>query len=203
MFLIARIYWFLSWAVVTATVGVILVVVVRMIANAVDVNPFTWFAINIRRLSEPLIAPARRALTRMRVEPKFAPLVVILLVILLAWFVLQLFSNIANTIAGVLTSLQGGKLTPLIGYVLYGLLSFYSLLIFVRIVFSWGNLSYSNRLMRFLINATEPLLAPLRRTIPPVGMFDISPIVAFIIVWLLQSAVAGTLLRGMQLQFFS
>jgi YggT family protein len=50
--------------------------------------------------------------------------------------------------------------------------------------------------MRFLVNATEPLLGPLRRTIPSVGMFDISPFVAFIIIWLFQAAIQGTLLRG-------
>jgi YggT family protein len=89
-----------------------------------------------------------------------------------------------------------------IGYVLYGLLALYFLLIIIRIVFSWGMMSYSNRVMRFLINVTEPLLGPLRRIVPPVGMFDISPIVAFIIVWIFQAAVAGTLLRGWQLSFF-
>ena len=50
--------------------------------------------------------------------------------------------------------------------------------------------------MRFLVDATEPLLGPLRRIIPPLGMMDISPIVAFFILWLFQAAIAGTLLRG-------
>jgi len=81
-------------------------------------------------------------------------------------------------------------------------LSFYSLLIFIRIIFSWGMASYSNRLMRLVVNATEPLLGPLRRIVPTVGMFDISPIVAFLIVWVFQAAVAGTLLRGFRLVFF-
>jgi len=40
------------------------------------------------------------------------------------------------------------------------------------------------------------LLGPLRRTIPPLGWLDISPIVAILIIWLFQAAVAGTLLRG-------
>jgi len=56
--------------------------------------------------------------------------------------------------------------------------------------------SYSNRIMKFLVNVTEPLLGPLRRIIPPLGMMDISPIVAFLILWLFQQAIAGTLLRG-------
>jgi len=57
--------------------------------------------------------------------------------------------------------------------------------------------------MRFLVNATEPLLGPLRRMVPLVGTFDISPIVAFIIVWLVQAAIAGTLLHGWPVVFFA
>ena len=38
-------------------------------------------------------------------------------------------------------------------------------------------LSYTNRVMRFLIDVTEPLLGPLRRMIPPLGWVDISPLV--------------------------
>ena len=56
--------------------------------------------------------------------------------------------------------------------------------------------AYSNRIMKFLVDTTEPLLGPLRRMIPPLGRMDISPIVAFLILWLFQAAIAGTLLRG-------
>jgi YggT family protein len=57
-------------------------------------------------------------------------------------------------------------------------------------------LSYSNRIMRFLVDVTEPLLGPLRRVVPLLGRFDISPIVALLILWIFQAAVVGTLLRG-------
>jgi YggT family protein len=66
----------------------------------------------------------------------------------------------------------------------------------MRIVFGWARLSYRNRLMRFLVDTTEPLLGPLRRMIPPLGMFDISPLVAGLIIWLFRTAVAVTLLSG-------
>jgi YggT family protein len=121
----------------------------------------------------------------------------------LGWFALQVVSTVINTLAGVIVSLGGRTFVPIIGYVLYGMVSLYILLIFIRIIFSWGMASYSNRVMRFLVNATEPMLGPLRRIVPLVGTFDISPIVAFIILWLLQSAIVGTLLRGMPIQFFA
>ena len=56
--------------------------------------------------------------------------------------------------------------------------------------------SYQNRVMRFLVNATEPLLGPLRRIVPTLGVFDISPLVALLILWFLQAAVAAVLLTA-------
>ena len=104
--------------------------------------------------------------------------------------------TLATTVAGFFASVQKGAVGSALGFILYGLISIYILLIFVRIVFSLAMVSYSNRVMRFLINTTEPLLGPLRRIVPPVGAMDISPIVAFLILWLFQQAIAGTLLRG-------
>jgi YggT family protein len=203
MIILGRIYWFINWAVIAVILTVIVLTVLRLIANQADLNPFGWSSLTIRRLTDPFIMPVRRALVSVGVEAKYAPLVNILLSILLGWFSLQLVSSIANTLAGILTSLREHAIVPVIGYVLYGLISFYILLIFIRIVFSWGMVSYTNRVMRLLVNATEPLLGPLRRIVPPLGTFDISPIVAFIILWLFQAAIAGTLLRGWQLVFFA
>ena len=188
--------------VIALVVGVIAVVLLRLIANQVNPNPFGWTAITIRRLTDPLIGPVRRALLSFRVDPKYAPLVTILITIVLGWLSLQLLASIANTLAGILVSLNQRAIVAMIGYVLYGLLSLYSLLIFVRVIFSWVTVSYSNRLMRFLVNATEPLLGPLRRSLPLLGGFDLSPIIAFFVVWMLQAAVAGTLLRGFRIMYF-
>ncbi len=201
MLIISRMYLFVSWAVTLVILGIILLVVLRLIANQVDLNPFGSVSITLRRLTDPLIAPVKRILINLSVDSKYAPLVTILIAILLGWFVLQLVANVANMSAGILLSSQRAALGPLVGYVLYGMLAFYSLLIFIRIIFSWVMVSYSNRVMRFLVNTTEPLMGPLRRIVPPVGRFDISPIVAFIIIWIFQAAVAGTLLRGWQLIF--
>lgn len=202
MNVLSRLYWFFNSAVVGLIVAVVVVVVTRLIADQANLNPFAWTSRTIRRLTDPIISPVRRALVGFGVDPKYAPLVAILLAILLGWFSLQLVGSLANTIAGILHSLDRNAFVPIIGYILFGLLSFYSLLIFIRIVFSWVMVSRSNRLMRFLVNATEPLLQPLRRTIPLVGNFDISPIFAFVIVWLLQAAVTRTLLHGWPVLFF-
>jgi len=196
MIIISRTLLFVNWAVTAVIIAVILLMVFRMIANYADLNPFAWTSLTIRRLTDPFVLPVRRALVGFGVDPKYSPLVVILIVILLGYFVLQLASTIAGTLSGLLVSVQQGAMVSALGFILYGLISIYILLIFIRIIFSWGMISYSNRIMRFLVNTTEPLLGPLRRMIPPLGAMDISPIVAFLILWLFQQAIAGTLLRG-------
>ena len=120
------------------------------------------------------------------------------------WLRLRTSSKLV-VIAGILYALSSGRPglpIAIMGYLIFGALGLYTLAIFIRIIFSWGAASYSNRWMRFVIRITEPLLGPLRSRIKPVGMFDISPIIAFLIVWLCQLAVASTLLRGWPVRFF-
>ncbi|HVQ37621.1 MAG TPA: YggT family protein [Pyrinomonadaceae bacterium] len=203
MLILGRVYWFLNWAVITAIVAIVVLVLLRFIAQQADLNPFGWSSITIRRLTDPFIGPIRRGLMGFGVDPKYAPLVAILLMILLGWFALQVVASVFNTVAGIITSVGRHDFVPIIGYVLYGIVSLYILTIFLRIILSWGMASYSNRIMRFLVNSTEPLLGPLRHRVPMVGNFDISPIVAFVILWVIQGAIARTLLHGLPIQFFA
>ncbi|MPZ22724.1 MAG: YggT family protein [Dehalococcoidia bacterium] len=54
--------------------------------------------------------------------------------------------------------------------------------ILARVLLSWFVNPYTNPnpVFNFLIEITEPILAPLRAIIPRLGMFDLSPIVAMI-----------------------
>ena len=204
VFFLALLFEFIWYLVVAVIAAVIVLMLVRFILNYADVNPFSRHYIFVRRLTDPYVNPVRRALMGFGIQPNGAPLVVVLLAILLGYLTLMLASGILNTAAGVAVSLAGGAAgaLALVGYLLYGLLSLYLLLIMIRIIFSWGQVSYVNPVMRFLVRVTDPLLVPLRQMIPPLGMFDISPIVAFLIIWLFRAAVAFTLLRGWPLGFF-
>jgi YggT family protein len=196
MLVISRTVLFFSWVIQLTIVVVIALMILRMIGDAADLNPFGWASRTLRRLTDGFIIPVRGKLREVGADPKFAPLVVILVSILLGYFIWQLVSTLGMTLSGVITSAREGALFSLLGFILYGAISLYILMIFVRIIFSWGMVSYTNRLMRFLVDATEPFLGPLRRIIPPLGRMDISPIIAFLILWLFQAAIAGTLLRG-------
>jgi YggT family protein len=196
MQIISRTFLFAQWLVSAAIIAVIALMVIRLIADAANLNPFSRISLMIRQLSDPFVFRMRRGLMGFGIDPKYSPIVVILIAILLGYFVLQLAATLAYTAGGLLNSVRHGAMVSALGFIIYGAVSLYIIFIFMRIVFSWGMVSYSNRIMRFLVKTTEPLLGPLRRIVPPLGMLDISPIVAFLILWLFQQAIAGTLLRG-------
>lgn len=203
---LGALFLFTWYLVVTAIVAMIALMLLRFILNYADLNPFSRPVILVRRMTDRFVNPVRRSLLGMGLQANGAPLFVVLLTILVGAFVWMVVSSLLNTMAGCVHSLTSGNPGGLVafpGYILYGMLALYSLLIMIRIIFSWGRLDINNRVMRFLTNATDPILVPLRQMIPPLGMFDISPIVAFIILWLLQGAIALTLLRGWPLTFFA
>jgi YggT family protein len=74
------------------------------------------------------------------------------------------------------------------------LIQLYILAIFARIILSWFPLSPGGPMasvFSFLYTITEPVLGPLRRVIPPLGGFDLSPIVALIGLQLVAGAFRG------------
>jgi len=79
-------------------------------------------------------------------------------------------------------------------------LTLYSFAFIARAFLSWFRISHYHPLARFLIQITEPLLAPLRRYIPPVGGMDFAPMVALLILWfverLLQMLIMTLFYRG-------
>lgn len=72
------------------------------------------------------------------------------------------------------------------------ILQLYSFILLGRILLSWiPNVDRSNQIVQLLYQLTEPVLEPVRRTIPPLGMIDLSPIIVFIGLRILQSVLTG------------
>ena len=188
--LLSVLTWYLIASVILVVIALMLV---RLILNKADLNPFSRPVILIRRWTDPFVNPVRRPLVQMGFSPNVAPLVTILIAILMGFFASRFINTVLFTVRGLIASAMQAAPISFIGYLLYGALAICSLLIFMRIVVSWGA-SPMNRLLHFLIRATEPILGPFRRIIPPLGMFDISPIVVLLLLDLLQLAVATTLL---------
>ena len=63
------------------------------------------------------------------------------------------------------------------------------LLILARVILSWIDPGGRNPISAFVIQATEPILAPVRRLLPKTGMFDLSPLLVLLVLGVLMRTV--------------
>jgi YggT family protein len=74
----------------------------------------------------------------------------------------------------------------------------YVLVIFAYILTSWIRLPYSpwlNRVQRFLYDVCDPYLRIFRRVLPPLGPLDLSPVVAVVVLFVIQRLLDALLER--------
>ena len=65
----------------------------------------------------------------------------------------------------------------------------YSFAIIARSFLPWLRVDPYHPVAQFLIQITEPLLAPIRRSIPIIGGLDFSPMVALLILWFIEQVL--------------
>ncbi len=63
------------------------------------------------------------------------------------------------------------------------------LLVFARVILSWVDPMGRTRLGAFIIQTSEPLLAPVRKLLPRTGMFDLAPLFVLLVLGALMRAV--------------
>lgn len=116
---------------------------------------------------------------------------------LAAGFVLKVVSMVA------IFMVIGIGIPPITGLLIAGvaaianaILKIYFFALIVMIILSWvaPNASHPGALL--VMQVVEPIMAPVRRVIPPLGMIDLSPIVVFIAINLLDGLVVGSLIRA-------
>ena len=152
-------------------------VLLRLLFQAMDVdfrNPLSQF---VYKATQPVLKPLRRVLPmRSRVEP--ALVVLLLLVKLLEVYAL---SGLRGYLPGLI-----GALLMAVAQSLSLLTLTLSALLIVRAIASWVVAAGGgyNPMLRLLEQLTEPLLAPLRRIIPPLGGMDFSVLLALVAVQL-------------------
>lgn len=153
------------------------------------INPFNKVARFFRANIDPLLAPIERVIVRAGGSPASA-----------AWW-----GFLAFVVSGILliTLLQfvGDILFQMVAMqhdprnawrvIVSWILSLLSLAIFVRVLSSWLPVSPYSRWIRWSYVLTDWMIRPLQSVIPRVGMFDISPIVAWILLRIIGAFILG------------
>jgi len=78
-----------------------------------------------------------------------------------------------------------GMLILVVGYIVQMI----AFAIFARAILSWFPIDKNGPIFQFLNTVTDPVLDPLRRVIPPIGMIDITPMVAMFLLFFIASTL--------------
>jgi len=187
--------WMILWG---AFLVFLTFMLLRLIFNYADPNPFGKvgrLGFKIRKLTEKWVYPAARFLANFRVDTRLAPLVTLFIGLVFTYFASQIIGNTFFVVDGISIGIASGNPKMFIGFVLYGLLSLLVLFIVIRFLSQWFVFTRKT-FLGFVMKVTNPIMLPVQKLIPPIGMFDLSAMIVLIVIGLLQSVVLNVFVRG-------
>jgi YggT family protein len=152
------------------------------------ISPFGVWPRFVRRISDPVLLPFERRVIRFGGSPQDAPLWLLGAVIVIGLLLVSLVRWLTSMAFGLATLADAGPRV----WVQVAVGALFSLLmtaILIRVIASWLGISPYSRWMRPIVLLTDWLIEPIRRLMPPMGMFDLSPMVAWLILWIARGLV--------------
>ena len=150
------------------------------------IGPFSVVARFMRKHVDPLFTPVEQRIVRMGGLPTSAPWWALVFVVLAGVVAISLLEFTRDQLAYVAAAAAEGPRG------VYHVLVAWSFLvlraaILIRILSSWIRIRPSQWFLRWSYRLTEPMLAPLRSLIPTVGVFDLTPMIAWFALGLIEA----------------
>ena len=156
------------------------------------INPFGAWPRMVRRVSDPILLPLERRVINAGGNPQNAPLWLLGLAIGGGLLLLSLTQWLIGTAAGLVLLAQGG-VRVWIQVLLSAVFTILMAAILIRVIASWLGIGPYRKWMRPVYALTNWLIDPIRRILPPVGIFDFSPMVAWLVLYVVRGFVLGLL----------
>ena len=156
------------------------------------VNPFGFLARTIRRLSDPVIDPIEHWQLKRGGNPQNAPWWLLGGVIVGGIVLVSGSQWLAEQIERASFAARFGA-RGLLALALHYAFQVVILALIVRVIGSWVGVFRYNRWVRWAYFLTDWIVEPLRRVVPTIGMIDISPLVAWFLLVILERIVMGVL----------
>jgi len=150
------------------------------------ISPFNAIARFCRSTVDPIIAPIERKVVRAGGTPAAAPLWALAAVVIGGILLLTLLDIVRlEVVRSIIASQEGpGGIFQLLVSWTFTILK---VAIVVRVISSWLPISPYSAWVRWSYRLSEPVLAPLRRIVPNLGGLDITPILAYILLNIIES----------------
>jgi YggT family protein len=150
------------------------------------ISPFNAVARFCRSTIDPFIAPIERKVVRAGGAPASAPLWALAAVVVGGILLLTLLDFIRLEIVTAIVASQQGS-AGIFRLLVSWTFTILKIALVVRVISSWLPVSPYSRWIRWSYALSEPVLAPLRRIVPNLGMLDITPILAYFLLNLIES----------------
>ena len=162
--------------------------VVDWMVRTRKLSPFGAVARFVRSTMDPLLKPVERRVVRAGGLPSSAPWWALAAVVLAGIVLLSLLGFVRSQVAFLYSSLTGGP-GAIARLLIIWVFTVLQIALIVRVILSWIPMRPGAWWWRWSFALTEPFLKPMRRVIPMIGMMDITPIVAWLLLGLLQDFI--------------
>jgi YggT family protein len=170
-----------------------MIAVIDWLVRTRRISPFGPVARFFRQRIDPLLEPVERRVIRAGGLPASAPWWALAAIVVSGIVVLALLDFVGGLVADFMvgvTSGPGGVLRLLV----FWTFTLLRIAILVRVIASWLPIGPFSPWVRWSFTLSEPILRPLRRVIPPFRSIDLTPIIAFVALVLLEGLVRGLLI---------
>jgi YggT family protein len=178
--------------VVAALVYASIVALTHWAVRRRKIGPFGVWPRWVRRASDPVLLPLERRVIRFGGSPQDAPLW-LLGIVIVGGLLLVSLTNWLLGMAGSLSALASAEPRDWIRFLVSSAFTLVMVAIFIRVIASWFGIGPYRKWMRPLVLLTDWIIEPIRRILPPTGMIDFSPMVAWLVLWVARGLVLGVL----------
>lgn len=157
------------------------------------ITPFSPVARFFRQRIDPLLEPVERRVLRAGGLPANAPWWALVAIVVLGIVLLALLDFLGGLVADVMVGVSDGP-AGILRLLVFWTFTLLRIAIIVRVIASWLPGGAYSPWIRWSFTLTEPILRPLRRVIPPFRQIDLTPLIAFFGLGILEAMVRGWLL---------
>ena len=155
-------------------------------------QPFGGFARGVRRLSDPALKPIEAELARRGRNPQEGPFWLLMFVVAGGVLLITAVRWLVEFVTRLRISSGSGPMGVL-SFLLDLAFNLFLFALIARVVAGWVGAGRNTRWSRPFFIVTDWLVDPIRRRLPPLGMLDLSPLAAYLLVLIVRSIIMGLL----------
>ena len=151
-------------------------------------NPFGPVARFFRSTVDPVMAPIERRVVRAGGSPSSAPWWALVTIVVVGLVLITAIDFVQAQVFGAMLAVHAGP-NGILQLLIAWTFSLLRIAVLVRVIVSWLPIPPYSPWVRWAFVLSEPILRPLRQIVPTIGPLDITPIIAYFVLGLIEGPI--------------